>query len=373
MAKKVLIGMSGGIDSSVAACLLKEQGYEVTGVHMRFWHEPVTEVEAGLIKPENKCCSIESWEIAAEVAKKINIPFLVFDLEKEFKDEIVDYYLDEQKNANTPNPCVECNRRIKFGKFLELMEKQGADFVATGHYLQKTLSQCEGHEVYELHVARDLQKDQSYFLYTLNQEKLAHVLFPLGPYTKPEVRHLAVKFGVDFINKKKESQNLCFISEKDPKYFLQRNLHKSDFKPGPIFSVEGRLMGNHVGLPAYTIGQRKGIGIGGQSGDSEKNPWYVVGMERGRNALIIGKEKDLYASRVTLKKISFVNNSVQGKIQAKIRFRSFPADAMLQLGEEGTATVLFDHPQRAVTPGQSMVFYAGDLMLGGGVIEKVYH
>ncbi len=411
MKKKVLVGMSGGIDSSVTACLLQKQGYEVVGVHMRFWSEKDIEDK---IRRENRCCSIESWELAAEIAKKIGIEFHVLDVEKEFKETIVDYYLTDIKNGNTPNPCIECNRRIKFGAFLELMERMGADYVATGHYVRRVERQiaedcapadksADGEDgntrgksktKYELWTAADKAKDQSYFLYTLTQEKLAHTLFPLGEYTKPEVRKMAAEFGIDFINKKKESQDICFIPEETPGPFLQRNLDKSAFEPGPIMSVDGVRLGMHRGLPLYTIGQRKGIGLGGIKGDAEGEPWYVTGADVANNTLIVGKEKDLYKKSVRLKEVTFIDEPIEGDLEVKIRYRSVACAAKLQLdlensqnsfgvglpGQTGdsfgaslkaqTGILEFANPQRAVTAGQSAVFYRGEQVIGGGVMES---
>ena len=372
MSKKVLVGMSGGVDSSVAACLLKEQGFEVIGVHMRFWSESVGPDGKPVKKLENKCCSIESWEMAAEIAKKIQIPFHILDLEEDFKEKIVDYYLQEQQNALTPNPCVECNRYIKFGQFLNALKRFDADFVATGHYAIKKEFKTGGETRYRLYCAKDAAKDQSYFLYTLNQEKLKHILFPVGEYTKPEIRVLAEKFGINFINKKKESQNLCFIPEKDPAEFLKRNLPKSAFKPGPIVTVDGKVVGEHRGLPLYTIGQRKGIGLGGTAGlgGSSTEPRYVIRLDQKNNSLIIGGEADLYQKIISLKKITFVDQTADGLVEAKIRFQSPAAPAELKLDGFERGEITFNEAQRAVNPGQSVVFYRGNQLLGGGVIEN---
>ncbi len=375
MAEKVLVGMSGGVDSAVAACLLKKEGYEVIGIHMRFWSEKPpggADAETGSLRRENKCCSIESWELAAEIARKIGIPFHVLDLEAEFREKIVDYYLQEQSSSLTPNPCIECNRLIKFGKFLEARENYGAAYVATGHYVRRVERKLGTEIEYRLLTALDPAKDQSYFLYTLNQEKLKHVLFPLGDYTKAEVRKMAGRFGLDFINQKKESQNLCFIPEKTPEAFLKRNLPASLYKPGPICTVEGREVGRHEGLPNYTIGQRRGIKIGGIKGQDsgDADPWYVAGFDSEKNRLIVGREKDLFHRRLPLRKVNFIGESVSGGVEAKIRFRSPSCPANVRLLEGGRAEVEFERGQRAVTPGQSVVFYRGEELLGGGIIEK---
>lgn len=368
---KVLVGMSGGVDSSVTACLLKEQGYDVVGIHLRFWTDPTIFSEEEKHKfPQNKCCTLEGLAKTRRVAHKLGIPFYVLNFEDAFKEEVVDYFVEGYEAGITPNPCIECNRSVKFGLFLKKMQELGADYVATGHYA-RIIRTKNGR--YELHAARDRTKDQSYFLYTLTQEKLKHVLFPIGEYTKKEVRELARRYGIDEVNQQKESQNLCFFPEKTHGPFLQRHLSPDAFVPGPIKTVEGNIIGRHQGLPHYTIGQRKGLGIGGIRGYEhlEGESWYVIRIERKQNALIVGQNKDLLYPELQAHTLSFVSGeppSEKMKIEAKIRAR-FPQQKGTVSVSNGRAHVQFDRPQRAITPGQSVVWYDGDRVVGGGIIE----
>ena len=380
--KKVLVGLSGGVDSAVAACLLKREGYEVTGVHMRFWADgseknPET-------KPENKCCAVDGMTRAIVVAGKIGIPLLVLNFEKEFKKKVVDFYIDASEKTLTPNPCVECNRRIKFGLFLEKMKELGADYVATGHYARAVRTKGG----YALYAAKDRGKDQSYFLYTLTGKKLKSILFPLGGMLKSRVRRLARKFGIDEINDQKESQDLCFLPGKTPESFLRRHIeNRKSVAAGPILTTCGARVGTHCGLPFYTIGQRKGLGIGGirNMPDQQKNPWYVTGFDRSGNALLVGHNPDLYEKRVLARDLTFVAGPPAVniiKISAKIRYGARAQPALLKVSGTGsktgngstkinsTAEIIFSKPQRAVTPGQSVVFYRGGKVLGGGIIAQ---
>lgn len=367
---KVLVGMSGGVDSSVTACLLQEQGYEVIGIHLRFWTDPTIFSEEEKHKfPQNKCCTLEGLAKTRRVAHKLGIPFYVLNFEDAFKTEVIDYFIEGYESGITPNPCIECNRNIKFGLFLQKMKELGADYIATGHYAR--VHQKED-GTYELLKAKDITKDQSYFLYTLTQEKLKHTLFPIGEYTKKEVRELAKKFGINEVNNQKESQNLCFFPEKTHGPFLKRHLNKKSFVPGPIKTVEGDIIGEHKGLPHYTIGQRKGLGIGGIKGYEhlEGQGWYVIRLDKADNALIVGQDKHLFHENLQANNLSFVSGKAPEqnlKIEAKIRAR-FPQQKGTVSFNNGEAVVDFERPQRAITPGQSVVFYEGERVLGGGVI-----
>jgi tRNA-specific 2-thiouridylase len=371
---KVLVGMSGGVDSTVTACLLKEQGYDVIGIHLRFWTDPTIFSEEEIKKfPQNKCCTLEGLVRTRQLAHKLGIPFYVLNFEEIFKKEVVDFFIEGYGKGVTPNPCIECNRSVKFGFFLEKMKELGADFIATGHYARKVTIKKGGCEYYELWTAKDKTKDQSYFLYTLTQEKLKHILFPIGDYTKAEVRKLAKKFGIEEVNQQKESQNLCFYPERKPGQFLRRHLKKTAFIPGPILTLQGEQIGKHTGLPNYTIGQRKGLGIGGIKGheNDPEQEWYVIRIDKAKNALIVGKNSDLYTKSFKAHTLSFVRDEVWKEplqLEAKIRYL-FPRQPAILRSQEKIAEIEFETPQRAVTPGQSVVFYEGEKVLGGGIIE----
>ncbi len=383
--KKVLVGMSGGVDSSVTACLLKEQGYDVTGIHLKFWTDPTVFSEEESMKfPQNKCCTLEGLTKTRQLAAKIGIPFYVLNFEDSFKENVVDFFVEEYGKGLTPNPCVECNRNVKFGFFLQKMKELGADYVATGHYARKvTVKNSDGigsGERYELWTAKDKMKDQSYFLYVLTQEKLKHILFPLGDLTKTEVRALAKKFGIPEVNEQKESQNLCFFPEGNHGPFLMRYLKNKQFEQGPIITTEGRIIGEHKGLPLYTVGQRKGLEIGGikDMPDQEGNPWYVVKLDKSKNAVIVGRAKDLLVKGCKARGLTFIDGKNPGeerRYHARIRYRSLLQPVTVRpvsvegSGAESKLSLDFDLPQRAVTSGQSVVFYEGEKVAGGGIIE----
>lgn len=376
MKKKVLVGMSGGVDSSVTACMLKEQGYDVIGIHLRFWTDPTIFSEEEQKKfPQNKCCTLDGLTKTRQIASRIGIPFYVLNFEEPFKKEVVDFFVDGYGKGITPNPCIECNRTIKFGLFLEKMRELGADYIATGHYARKVaIKDSKGGERYELWMAKDKTKDQSYFLYTLTQEKLKHVLFPVGEFTKAEIRSLAKKYGIEEVNKQKESQNLCFFPESKHGPFLQRYLKKQSFIPGPMLTLSGKKVGTHKGLPHYTIGQRKGLGIGGMKDEIEGDPWYVIKIDQPKNALIVGKENELFTKKFKAHTLSFINEDSEKnmekstELKAKIRYR-FPLQPLNITSSLGNKVLVeFQKAQRAITPGQSVVFYEGEKVIGGGII-----
>jgi len=399
--KKVIVGMSGGVDSSVAAALLKNQGYEVIGVFMHFWHDVADKLQSIDMHIENRCCSREAEESARKVAQKLGIKFYSINVSKEFKKAVVDYFLDEYNSGRTPNPCIECNRHIKFGIMIDKALALGADFVATGHYVRlqnviakesqqpKQYHYCEQRNksrdcfadfslsvfahtprndnvIYKLLKAKDENKDQSYFLYTLNQKKLTRCLFPVGDYKKQEIRKLVKKFNLK-ITDKKESQEICFIQSKYYGDFLRKYLK---LIPGKIVNKSGDILGVHKGLPLYTIGQRRDIGIGGTG------PYYVIGMNRRKNNLIVSNEKDdksIYSKNLTVKKINWISGKLPElpfKMKAKVRYRMDSEFAVIDKIKE-KYEVKFSKPQRAIMPGQSIVFYKGNQTLGGGIIDKV--
>jgi len=362
--KKVVVGMSGGVDSSVVAAILKNQGYDVVGVFMRFWQDTKADKAKNNFN-ENHCCSLGAYNDAKRVAEMLDIPFYAMDMKTPFKKTVVNYFLEEYKNGRTPNPCVECNRFIKFGEFLKKAKAMGADYVATGHYarLRREIQNPKSKTLnIKLLKGKDTEKDQSYFLYTLTQEKLKHILFPLGDYTKPKVRAMAKKFGLP-VHSKKDSQEVCFVGD-GLENFLSKWLK---IKKGDIIEVEtGKKLGEHRGLALYTIGQRKGLGLGG-------GPFYVVRMDAKKNILYVSNdEKRILSKELNIKKIDFISGFLPKlplKIKVKIRYRHSEAPAILKK-EKNNYKIIFNKPQRAITSGQSAVFYKGDEVLGGGVISE---
>ena len=354
---KVLVAMSGGVDSSVAAQLLKNQGYEVAGVFLHFWKD-----ESAGEKAENRCCSLESLNDAKAVAGKIGIPLYTFNFSEPFKKAVVDNFLSEYSAGRTPNPCVVCNREIKIGRLLKQALALGYDYVATGHYLtiKKTGRQ------YELFKAKDKNKDQSYFLYTFKPEELKHLLFPLGAYVKPRVRKLAAKFKLKVAGKA-ESQDICFLSG-DHNNFLKKYLK---LKPGDIRVLEtGEKIGEHLGLPLYTIGQRRGL-VGGAG------PYYVARFDYRKNILYVVKnwnEDILYKSELIAKKVNWLSGQAPKKplkCEAVIRYGHKAVKCIVTIKNKQDYFVKFNQPQRAITPGQSVVFYNKKQVLGGGVIAML--
>jgi tRNA-specific 2-thiouridylase len=358
---KVICAMSGGLDSSVAAALLKRAGFDVIGVFMKFWAETD---KNDLIGSKNRCCSPEAELRARKVAKILKIPFYVFDFSRDFKKKIVDYFLKELKKGNTPNPCVVCNKEIKFGLLLEKALSLGADFVATGHYARiKGIRNKElGIREFKLLRAKDKEKDQSYFLWMLNQKQLRRILFPIGDYTRKEVENLAKKFKLPVLRAKK-SVEICFIKTTLDD-FLRKYLKE---KPGKIIDTQGKILGEHRGLWFYTIGQRKGIGLPG-------GPYWVLDKNVKENTLIVTKnEKDLFKKELICKNVNWIAGKepkLPLKIQAKIRYRHQLTWAVSYKLKAKSYKLVFEKPQRAITPGQSIVFYRGQEVLGGGIIVK---
>lgn len=360
--------MSGGVDSSVSAYLLKKEGYDVTGFFMKFWSD-----ESCQGKRENSCCNDESLKSARKIASKLGIPFHVVDAKKLFKTIVVDDFISEYKDLKTPNPCIKCNKFIKFGWFLELTKSTGFDEVATGHYCR---IRKDKKGTYHLSAGRDVLKDQSYFLFRLDQEQLSKVIFPVGNLNKKEVYKIAKEVGLKFEDKK-ESQEICFIQDEDYRDFLKRHLSIQHFKSGNIVNMEGKLVGQHQGLVNYTIGQRKGIEPIGVK-DENKKPSYVIGFNKKKNELIIGTDKDVYKNKMVLMESSWIFPEAKkialksSKLKIKIRYKHEPALCRLAADKSKRSKfiVTFDKPQRAITPGQYAVFYLGKEVLGGGVISS---
>ncbi|MFZ2462735.1 MAG: tRNA 2-thiouridine(34) synthase MnmA [Caldibacillus thermoamylovorans] len=353
---RVVVGMSGGVDSSVAAYLLKQQGYDVIGVFMKNWDDTD---EFGV------CTATEDYEDVIRVCNQIGIPYYAVNFEKEYWDKVFTYFLDEYKAGRTPNPDVMCNKEIKFKAFLEHALKLGADYLATGHYAQVKFIDGE----YKMLRGKDANKDQTYFLNQLSQEQISKVMFPIGHMDKKRVREIAKEAGLATATKK-DSTGICFIGERNFKEFLSKYLPA---QPGRMETLTGEMKGFHEGLMYYTIGQRHGLGIGG-SGD----PWFVVGKDLERNVLLVGQGYDndaLYSDAIIATNVSWVSDKekpAQFSCTAKFRYRQPDHGVTVTLLENNTARVEFDEPIRAVTPGQAVVFYNGEECLGGGTIDQIF-
>ena len=359
---RVVVGMSGGVDSSVTAYLLKQQGYDVVGVFMKNWDDTD---ENGV------CTATEDYKDVAKVASEIGIPYYSVNFEKEYWDRVFTYFLNEYKKGRTPDPDVICNKEIKFRAFLDYALDLGADYIATGHY-----ARLQRDEDSHNHLLRgsDDNKDQTYFLSQLSAEQLDRVMFPLGDMPKPKVREIAKEAGLATAEKK-DSMGICFIGEKNFKSFLSNYLPAT---PGKMMTFDGEVKGNHDGLMYYTIGQRKGLGIGGDGKDNR--PWFVVGKDLSKNILYVGKgyeNKHLYADYLEASDIFWINDIADRgndfRCTAQFRYRQKDVGVTVHLNDDGKSLrVDFDDPARAVTPGQAVVFYDGDECLGSAIIDAAY-
>ncbi len=343
MTEKVLIGMSGGVDSSVTAKLLLDMGYTVAGMTLT------------LCENDNE----NSIRDAKSVCDKLGIEHYVLDLRKEFQNFVIKDFIEEYKNGNTPNPCIVCNKYIKFGAMLDKAEVLGFDKIATGHYARV----CFENNRYILKKATDISKDQSYVLYNLTQEKLSRVLFPLGNYTKSEIREIAVENG--FVNADRpDSQDICFVPDGDYASFIQNN--DNFVSPmGEYVDLNGSVLGKHKGIIHYTLGQRKGLGI------ALGKPQFVIDKNSKTNRVVLGDEKHLFKTTVRVKNVNFIPfDSLQSEMQvySKLRYRHNAAKSKIKALENGDVEIIFREPQRAASPGQSAVFYDGDTVVGGGII-----
>ncbi len=348
----VVVAMSGGVDSSVAAALLVEQGYQVSGMILRLWSEPGE-------GSDNRCCTPRAVEDSRRVAGALHIPFHVLDCAGRFREIVVNTFIEEYARGRTPNPCVVCNKHIKFGYLLDMARVAGAAYLATGHYARTRRT----NGTYRLRRGVDPDKDQSYFLYTLGQEQLRNILFPLGTLTKDQVRAAAEQRNLP-VAAKRESQDICFIRDQDYVRFLQTHA-AGILQPGPIIDREGRELGQHQGLPLYTIGQRRRIGI------TFSEPLYVLEKDTRDNALIVGPASQLARQHFRVQSPSFVAGhppSLPAEVGVKIRSTAQEAEAVVYPGDDATLQVDVGKPLRGVTPGQSAVFYRGEDVLGGGII-----
>ncbi|HED39818.1 MAG TPA: tRNA 2-thiouridine(34) synthase MnmA [Chromatiales bacterium] len=358
--QQIIVGMSGGVDSSVTALLLHRQGLSISGVFMKNWEDR---------DPDGSCPAAIDAEDAMRVCDKIGIPMDAVNFASEYWDRVFQYFLDEYKSGRTPNPDILCNKEIKFRAFLDYALQQGADKIATGHYAR--IAETEGR--FKLLKGRDNNKDQSYFLYTLGQGPLSKTLFPLGELPKEKVRAMAAEAGFEN-HAKKDSTGICFIGEREFKTFLNTYLPA---QPGEIQTLDGRTIGQHDGLMFHTIGQRKGLKIGGLKEDSSGEPWYVVAKNLDDNVLLVAQGSDHPAlfkqalNAIELHWVSGVPPTTPYRCSAKVRYRQTDQPCTITSIDNGTASVLFEQPQRAVTPGQSVVFYHGDECLGGGIIDQI--
>lgn len=350
--KKVMLGMSGGVDSCVSAYLLKEQGYDVIGVNMQVWTDT---------SHEDGCCSLPSVEDARRVANMLEIPFYVFNMKEDFKKYVIQYFVKEYESGRTPNPCIACNKYIKFGSLLEKAKSMDIDYIATGHYaiIEKR------DDKYLLKKAVDDTKDQSYVLYNLTQDQLSKTIFPLGEYKKSEIREIAKEIGFA-VASKPDSQEICFIDDNDHYRFIKDHTGKEPSK-GEFVDTQGNVIGYHEGITKYTIGQRRGLGI------STGKPLFVLDIDAKNNRVILGDNQDLLCKEIYAEDLNWISIDKLDtpiKVKAKIRYKAKEDDATIEKIGNNKVKITFEREQRAPTQGQSVVFYDNDYVVGGGIITK---
>lgn len=356
---RVIVGMSGGVDSSVAAYILKEQGYEVIGVTMQIWPDMGEEQR----EREGGCCSLSAVDDARRVANQLGIPYYVMNFKEVFEKKVIDYFVDEYVKGRTPNPCIACNRYIKFEEFLRKAHSLDAYYVATGHYARIVRDDERGR--FLLKRSKGKGKDQTYALYSMTQYQLQHTLMPLGDYTKEQIRNIAEEIGLTVAHKP-DSQEICFVDDNDYGKFIEERL-PNKIRPGHFVDTAGNILGRHKGIVHYTIGQRKGLGI------ALGKPMYVVDIDAENDIVVLGDNHDVFSREMIVEDLNYIMIDKLEKpldVSVKIRYTAPEARATMMPLSDGLVKVCFDEAQRAITPGQAAVFYDGDNVIGGGIIKQ---
>ena len=352
-----MVGMSGGVDSSVAAYLLREAGYEVIGATMQIWQEEAREIQ----EENGGCCGLDAVEDARRVASLLGIPYYVMNFREEFQKRVIDYFMEEYLRGRTPNPCIACNRYVKWESLLQRSLEIGADYIATGHYAR--VEQLPNGR-YSIRKSKTAAKDQTYALYNLTQEQLRHTLMPVGAYTKEEIRQIAEEIGLRVAHKP-DSMEICFVPDGDYAGFISKNSGRQ-IPEGNFVTADGAIVGRHKGITHYTVGQRKGLGL------SMGRPVFVTEIRLDTNEVVVGDSAEVFSKRLLCDRLNFMGIAdLDGELEvtAKIRYNHQGAKAVVRRLEEDLAEVLFEEPVRAVTPGQAVVFYDGEYVLGGGTIQ----